>query len=155
MTNEISTCRSDPNPALKSETAPDSTTPNSQPFVTSNSPSTPAEPMPSIPMPNDTIEQTPIVPLTVGLTLPPPAPNPFHVPKPDQTSSLPIQCSNCLCHVPTQWGYDVETRYQIVTGLCALVAMIHKACTFITHAATDDDTFMFDYQDPLAFQATI
>ena len=84
------------------------------------------EPVPSIPMPNDTIEQTPIAPLTLGLMPPPPAPNPFHVPEPDQTSSSPVQHSNHSHHVPTRWGYEEGAGYQIVTGLCALVAMIHK-----------------------------
>ena len=118
------------NHALQMETTPDSTTPNSQAFATSDPPSTPAEPIPSITIPSNTIEQPPIASLNPGLMLPPPAPNPSHVRKPDQTSSSPIRCSNCSHCVPTCWGYDEGAGYQIVTWLCALVAMIHIACAF-------------------------
>ena len=45
----------------------------------------------------------------------------------------------------TQWGYDEGAGYQIVTGQCALVTMIPKACTFMMHTTADDDTFTFDY----------
>ena len=44
--------------------------------------------------------------------------------------------------MPTHWGYNGTqgAGYQIVTGLCALVKTIHKACAFVMHATADDDT---------------
>ena len=131
-----------PNPVLQRETTPTSTPPNSQPFAASDPSSATEETVPSTTAPSNTIEQPPIAPLNPVMMPPPPAPDPSPVTAPDHP-----HCPFDDPLVRVMHGYN-ETKgagYQLVTGLCALLTMIHKACAFMTHAAADDNTHMFDY----------
>ena len=81
--------------------------------------------------------------------LPPPAPNPM----PSQETPLPHSTHTRKTLI--QWGLDetkVSRKFSIA-GLLGLVRMHHKVQSFMVYAVAIEDTQMFDFHDPMAYQA--